>query len=1250
MFVLTRPRSIWSELTTACLRLNREAASLSFTNLDEQLPTPLAIAFAKHRASAAAKLPVAELASQRVQGMDSPAGFSLSPTEEVVAFAPAPVKRVAEPVQELSLSAGRDDSANRVITGQLDAINEKLKQCRYTDALEDVLSLGKDLEPFDAHQRARWYLQRGTCYWHLRDTKTAAADLIKAAELYPDDEKMAAAGIRGKLFLEDVAGAMEAGEKATERFPSSLVVWLAHANARINNGEKLTIDDAPFAFRKEADTLQLIAASRFHANDVARAVELSLQALRAENAGYYTRNYALYYALESATANKVVSTYKLADNASKAAMRAVIASFEPHSERLWTVQAPDSIAETVANLGVAHLVVGDTEGALRLCKEARAHGIESSETMRVVLEAYLEAGRIPEMLAFGRENIAKLTEGSLVGLAQAAANAGKLEPVDEAIAAASKLTLERPDTMEVLRAVRWIALMNTGRRDSVAAEALTADLPSSSNLPLLMAGVRALRKSNPDAAAAAAARAEEVVSSDPTPEHKALLADLLYDMKEFAKAARLYDEVLPRGQLSELHNKLLHSYIRSGNRQQAKALIESFPESWINNDDTRALAIELGQEVGDWQLLTKLADAQFSLAPQMVSTWLFKFMVGVRELAAADLRDFLDKAPLELSGSIQQTTQLATVEFRYGLHHKGMQRMYRLRRLHAADIECASAVVLSFLSVPGLLPNMEEELHVVAPGTHIVLAEEDGRQIHLTLDPAAVGLLPETNEFRHADAPDITRLLGLKVGEILSLEASFRTIRALRVLHVDSAYRRLMTLAQEQMDQSIVPVPNIRRLSIPTKPDGEADFSEVHEQLRQRAAHVEESFHRYQTMPITLGILCQLIGVSPVDAVRSWPPGEDKPALFVTGGTVEERETALAQLQHGSAAYVVDAATLTELVRLGIEAALKALPKIYATADTRDLMLRSLEEARAERSSGRIFDRDGQLGFVEHSARDHELNARQIERTIEALDTCCEVVPAYGPEQSPELLDQLERVLSDEERTVLRLAIEKRLCLFTVDGRLRNIASLLKVSGVWPQALAMYARDQRLLSESTYAMAIVQMFLSNRSFVSLSPYDLLLMCHQGTVWAQTGIARFKRYLANPATEFKSGVQTTLDFIGMAISSSTYLGAVAELLRHTVEGLMRHKDHDESVLDEMETFLVGLFPHSDNPYPGVRKHEAAVQGGQIRFLAKAMVEGLVWSKQPMEERPVRLEVHFVGRTPCMVSTAAAALRKQSSVDG
>lgn len=1235
---LGTPRAIWSELTTACARLNKEAASLSFVNLDDQLSAALAKAFAKHRASAVSKLPVAELATERARGFDSPTEFAVTTAEDILLFSSSPVQRAMRPTHEFALSTSRDDSANRFITGQLDAINEKLKQLRCRDALEDLNAIGKDLTPFDAHQRARWYLQRGTCYWHFRDTDSAADDFIKASELYPDDEKMAAAGIRALLFRENVRDALEAGTKARERFPTSLTVWLTYTNARIVNGDALDASNIPADFRNEADALQIIAAARHQAKDFKSAVELSLQSLDADNAGYYSRNYALYYALEQVTANKVLSTYKLADVATKETLHKVIKSFEPRVERLWSIQAPESIAETAANLGVAHLLIGDNEGAMRLFKEAESRETVSPEMLRVAMEALLEADRIPEMLAFGRKHIEKLTEGSLVGLAQAAANIGELKVVEETIAAAEKLKLERIDTVEVLHAVRWMAMWNTGDREAVVKAALEADLASTDSLPLVIAGARVLRKSNPEIAAAAVSRGESLVAAAPTPEHQVLFADLLFELKELTKAAQYYEAILPRGQVSDLHNKLLHCYIQTGNRQKAKKLIESFPEGWVNNDDSRALAIELGQRVGDWRLLTVLADAQFERAPTEVSSWLFKFMVAIRQMSAADLRDFLEEAPLELEGSIQQISQFATQELRYGLREKGMQRMYRLRRLNTTDLESASALLLSFVSVPELLPNMEEVMECVVPGTHVVLVEENGQTIDITLDPSEVGTLPETDEFRNPQAADIARFLGLKPNDQLVIDGAFGSRRTLIVRHVSSAYRRLLNLAHEQMEHAITPVPNATSISIPTKPDGQADFTELHEQLKQQAAHIKESFHRYRTMPITLGGFCRLVGKSPIDAVRAWPAGDETPPLFVSGGTVDERAQALAQLQDTAAAYVVDAVTLTELVSLDIADSLKALSKVYATETTRDILHHSLEEAKLERSSGQIFDQDGQLGFVEHSIADHKQNVQQIERIVAILDTYCEVVPAYGPENSPEGLERLEKALSNEEHAVLRLAVEKGLCLLTVDGRLRNIASLIELTGVWPQVLAMHAVENMLLDQSTYSLACVRMFMSNRSFVSLHHQDVLMMCHQGPTWARMGIARFKKYLADPGTEFNSAVQITFEFLAAAAAACSYMGAIAELTRHLVEGLMRHKDHDEQVLDRMEMFMRGLLKGSGNPYAPVQEAENADQAAQLRYLAQAMVEGLTWSKEPFKERPVRLDVYFIGRTPWLASSA------------
>jgi len=168
-------------------------------------------------------------------------------------------------------------------------------------------------------------------------------------------------------------------------------------------------------------------------------------------------------------------------------------------------------------------------------------------------------------------------------------------------------------------------------------------------------------------------------------------------------------------------------------------------------------------------------------------------------------------------------------------------------------------------------------------------------------------------------------------------------------------------------------------------------------------------------------------------------------------------------------------------------------------------------------------------------------------------------------------------------------------------------------------------------------MAVVRMFLGNRSFVSLAPQDLLLMCHQGTNWTRQGLARFKRYLADPATEFRSAFKTTLDFIGAASFSCTYMGALAELLRHLVEGLMRHKDCPQDVLDLVETFVGDLLgSESPYPYPALKRAEQQQKQAQQRYLVTAMVEGMTWAEQALQERPIRLKVIVGGRTPWIVS--------------
>lgn len=1237
------PPAIWAQLVDACLRLNPLAASVALANLDSQITSRIAAGFSAHRSSGASHLALGGLLPDAALGVSTVVQTSFVVDRGDMALAPSNVVATSVVRQaDAALSSSRPDSANKVISGQLDAINEKLKLCRYCEALSDIVTLGRDLGPFDTHQKARWYLQRGVCYWHLGQTDDAATDFLKTADLSDDDDKMVAARIRGLMLRKEIPEAIKVGEPALERFPESLHVWIALANARLIQGDSLTSADVPARHREDSEALLMLAWARRLAEDWPSAIELSLKSLNAPSAGFYTRHAALAMVVESATRNGVLSTYRLTSADAKWALQQVVDAFDPRPDRLWAIQAPTTVAEAATHLGYAFLLLDDPDSALKVVQEAQVHGITSPTLLRVELDALNQAKRTSELLAKGNAYVSQLSEEGLVSLGQAAANVGDVPLVEKILKAAELVTLSRPDTMDVLRAIRWIALWCSPLRSKATAEVLAASLSTSDSLPLILAGTRVLLGAKEEAAAGdAIAKAVSLVATANSPENVLLLAELLFDARKFEEAAKHYEQVLPSCQHSELHNRLLCCYVKLGSRRKAKKLIEGFPAGWAEDDGARSLAIELGQSAGDWPLLTALAEAQFKQAPLHASSWLFKFMTAVRSKPVAELRRFLQDMPAVLEGTIQQTAQLATQEFRYGLEANGMRRMYRLRRTHIEDVESASALFLTYLSTTESLPYMEEALPVVAPGTSFVVVDQNGGRQTVSIDPVELPDLPETIEFKQPSADEAKYFLGAFVGSTVTIDGNYSTTRTYKVESVTSAYRRLFNLASQAIEQSLKPVPNALSISIPTSPDG-ADYSQLHAQLKLASAHVKMAIERYETIPITLGGLGSLLGKNPIDVVRGWQM--NGPPLFVCTGTTDERDAALHMLADTSSAYVIDAATMTEFVTLDCVDALAVLPKLFVSSTTCDIVQGKLEEARLERSSGQAFDIDGQMGFVEFTAEDHARNIRQLEEVATTIEKYCEVVPAYGPEVQNPLLMDLQKAISDEEHSVLLLAAERGAHLVTVDGRLRHWAAAALVQGVWPQVLLKYAVNKGAFSGRSYSHATARMFLRNRSFVSLSAHDLLMICHQGDTWLKCGIARYKKYLSEPGTEFNSAFDITLGFLRCVAQALTHMGAFAELLKNVVEGLLRHKDCPNDLMSRIGAFLTNLLRRDGPEYlygPAAAGQEQELTM-TLQYFRSILKEAGVWAQQPAQDRPLKVKVLMCGRVPWLIYSEDEAL--------
>lgn len=1134
------------------------------------------------------------------------------------------------------LPVGRADSVNKFITSQLDAVNDVLQAARFKDAAEDLLRIGADMSLFDAHQQARWYVQRGVCTWHLEGSAAAAPDFLRAAELYPNDEKIAAAKVRGLLFSDKADEALAEGERALVRYPASVHVWIAHANARMVKGHTLDLTDAPAAMRDDCDVLQLLAWARKKAGDLAGAVELSAKALTKPNAAFFVRNTALVLALEAAASDSVKVAYGLVDEAAVDALRQAVNALTPRKDRVWSVQSPGSVEDTLVHLGYSHLVLGEPSETLALVEEARHAGVLTPRLKRVALEAYRRLDRPDELIRLGREWLDDLAEEALVLVAEYSSAVGDVQLVEAVQALVAQKGFQQEEVSLLLLAMRWIALWRSGTGGQQAlAEVRAADIRNSDSLAVICGGARILHAGEDEAAAdAAIARACTLVSKDSAPPERLLLADLLFSTDKLELAARQYELLAPPGKHSELHNRLLRCYVRTGALRKAKELVLSFPDSWTSNERALNLAIDLGQQASDWEFLVPLAELHCERRPQEAGSWLLRLALDLKMRRMARFHQTLESVPAELSGPSRLLAQVASLELRFDRKETGMRRLFGMFRRNLDDVNAASAYFIAIVAGPKELPFMEEELAEVQAGSAVTLKSELGETVTLSLDPEGLADLPVRDGMVDPSGNLARRLLGVVVGQQVTLPGPFGTEQRFVAERVTSTFRRLLHIAQERVNSPAASNQPVVSVPVP-KTDKGVDFGHVHAMLKRQSEHSRRALQSYAASPITLGILGKLLGRSVFDMVFGWP--SDAPSLFVCAGTMEQREKAAEFLQRADAEYVVDAATVAELASLDCLAALAALPRVYISTKAVEILEARLEEAKLERSGGQIFDDNGALRFVEYTTQDRERQKAFIQGMVDAVRKHCVMVPAYGPEELPTDLERAQGVLEDEELAALLLAAEKSATLFTVDGRLAQFGFVAaKLNSVWPQEVLRYAAGRGKLAHRQYTYAVIRMFLRNRSFVSLGPYDLVFMCLQGGYALTDGLQRFKEYLSSNSTEVVSAISVAFEFLELQAQHPTQLKAFAELFGHILEASLRHPHCNQEAFLEAALDFASEMTGKNNgpflPYAPIEDHRQMRMHIYSNVLRESIDAAVQLAQSPPRRRAIKLRVLKCMRPP------------------
>jgi tetratricopeptide (TPR) repeat protein len=1149
----------------------------------------------------------------------------------------------ASPISQGELPEARHDSLNRVITSQLDDIRKLILAGKFQDALDRLSTIGSSFASFDSHQKFRWHSQRAVCYWRSGDKKQAVIEFEHGVELEPNDDKAAANYTRASLLRDRPDEAVTRADAAVKRFPSSPSVWAAWANAHYGAGDPINIDSVPPEVRGSDEVLHTFAWINLRQRNSEEAARLSSEAYRVAPESFDARSLFLACTLARVTSNPIRAGLGIPTPEDRALLERAIQSFAPFREKLWIVQDSEALTQAIVHLSYALLITGRERDAHDLLREAVDEFPRVKYLNRAFIECLQRQDRADDAYEFGLGRVEDLDEPGLAMLAELAANRGDIKTV-EAIQSKIDPHSEYARLKDDIEGLHWLALWRNNRTDDLITAFAANNIGQQTNMTMLSVAARILNRipEKKTESKELLARIKSLIGHDAIAGDVLQAADACLACSDFDAAATLFERIVPTEGFSELHEKLLYAFIKSGQRRKAFALIKSAPPGSLFSENFRHMAIELAQAANDWQELRNLSELELHHNAARADAWLFRAVVYLNEREFEPLRKLLADAPIELQGRPRSVGGLASLDLRFGDAEKGMARLYRRFRQDLGDTEAATVYFGLSASAPSRF--FAESIGSVSAGTSVVL-RVDGEQRRLTIDPPAAGVVPSHPEFVESGNEIAQQLIGRSVGERVSVKESFGFVRQYEIAEVQSAYIALGRRAADLIHTSVKPVKGLLSVPIPKDTDGKPDFRHVLEQLKANSDRIRAGIEAYGEGKLTIGLLASMLGTTTVILSNDWP-AKPAPSLYVWSGKPDEQTVARQLVKERPKPAVIDLLTLTELVMCECEATLEPLAPVFIPQSNVGALAQMVEDAEADVSSGSLREQAGQMIYMETTADSKKRKIEILQKIQKCVSKYCKPSAAYGPETLPEGIREIGRLLDDESLDPILLALEHQAILITLDGRLREYANnIAKVPGVWPQVVLAYSLEKKAISPSAYYYAVIRQLCTRRTHVAVGPHDMRWLLEQGDALLQEGMRAIKEHLSDSRVEPISAFGVVADVIQRMPSTAAQLGAIGEVTEHLLAAIFLHPNlNRENAIAIAEYFVrqaVDRLFQSDIDNYFERDHAIRRHLAWREYLTGAVRRAGEAAAHPIDDllaKTLQVRNLFCTRNPLLVLTA------------
>lgn len=1051
-----------------------------------------------------------------------------------------------------SLPQSQGTEAEPLIAKNLDIVRAKLLVGRPKEAVELLESLGNPDRFRDTYSQFRWHTNRASAYLLDGKKKEAAREYLAAAAVDSKLEKAWSNRAHAHLLLDDARSSLDASREGLQTYPESGPLWALHVAAKQLAGDSEPERDVPPHIRETSDLRFTLSHVRYKQGRLEESFDLLRDSVDAEAPSLEVRRHYLASALSWATVDPVAAHHDQLTPKQREALADALKRLEPLEATLAAIQLDDVSEELTSNICVALLLTRGWARARALATTALVRHPTLEGVLRIRVNELADRDDTAGLHQLTDGRLEELPTSTLAALAEVSANKGDLGWHNAVMAVLQKRDHTAHQAAE-LRALSVHAHWEAGDKTK-AMELANAFLEEQPNH--VLTHVLLSRMLTQQGELVPAARQTDLAVSALLPDSPMgdvlYVADLLYERGLYPEASALYERVATSPGINGLTQRHLACLIESGQRRKASEILEALAPEVRSLPVFRRIESNLARQMGDWPRMRDVLKLELDRVP--TDSGVAVGYIGALHRMPGEkhtLQAYLESDPVYDGKQPFNEVEVAKYQREHGLAALALKRLYRLFRAHPNDASLGGYFLAQVL-IGKMVPELAGAPRAASAGTVAHLRSgAEARDIAIDFDDSVEAVSwPELI----APSSEVARkLLGKAVGDTVSLARGIGDVEyeitGLSPLYAFAAGKVHKLLAETANPGGPLWTVNLEKV------DGSLNIEPLLAMTRHKSAGIADALKNYKKLRFPLATLAQLVGTEPLTLMLDWPGS--KASLFVSIGTQEERQAALALLTNAGKRFVIDLPTLGELVGTGVfrtVAPLLGRPLVAQTAREELTNIIQFQETAPSKMS--LREEDGQ--YIREEATDEQLGRRLalLKEMLSCVDDLCEVTPVLGPKTITDSHRTLERLLDNATLDAVYLALERDAALLSDDGGLRlAVPAVNLTNSIGVQPLLMFAKERGALAHATYVDVVMGKVARNHEFISVRTEDLVAVARRDiTQVAARAVVAFGTF-RSPTLELNSGVQLCGEFLASIVPlclpavSREYFKLALEVLQH-----------------------------------------------------------------------------------------------------